>query len=226
MKKCFFLAIITLLLAACGKDKPADPPLSAILINPTQNQVCTTGKVLSNTQSSISFSWQAAANANKYEVDVKNLLTGAVIKENSTGTNIAITLSRNTPYSWYVVSQSLKTTVTAQSDTWKFYNAGLGIITYAPFPADIQSPAFGQQVTAVDGLVNLTWDDNDVDNDITGYDIYFGTTPTPGILKSGDTDMYLNGVKVAPGNTYYWKVVATDSQGNTSDSGLYQFSVK
>jgi hypothetical protein len=35
--------------------------------------------------------------------------------------------------------------------------------------------------------------------------------------------MFLNGVAVSSGVTYYWKIVTKDIQGNISDSGIFQF---
>ena len=124
-----------------------------------------------------------------------------------------------------MVSKSNSSTTTTQSDTWKFYNAGLGTVSHPPFPADNLSPAYGQNVTATGGTVNLTWTASDPDNDIAGYDVYFGTTATPTISKSNITDKFMNGVAVTSGITYYWKIVSKDNQGNTSDSGVFQFKV-
>ena len=212
--------------AGTGTNTSAPAPVAASLTSPAQNAVCTTGTVLSPTTSSITFTWAASANTDSYELDLKNLLTGATTSQSTSQTQLAITLSRNTPYSWYIVSQSAKTTATAQSDVWKFYNAGLGIVTYAPFPAAITAPTFGQSVTAMTGTVNLTWTGSSVNpNTIASYDVYFGTTASLAKLASAITNSFLNNVTVVSGATYYWKVITTDVNGNTSDSGLYQFTV-
>jgi hypothetical protein len=226
------IALISIIMG-CGKGgsnnpKPNPPavPDKALLTAPAQNQVCTTGTVISDSLSSITFTWAASGNTDSYELDLKNLLTGVTATQTSGLPQLTITLQRNTPFSWYIVSKSTKTTTTAQSDTWKFYNAGKGTISYAPFPADLTSPAFGQNVTATGGIVNLTWKGSAVvTGTIAGYDIYFGTTSSPAILKSGVTDNFLNNVAVSSKTIYYWKVITKDVLGNTSDSGLYQFSV-
>jgi hypothetical protein len=90
----------------------------------------------------------------------------------------------------------------------------------------IKSPSFGQVITATSGTVGLSWTGSTPDNSpIAGYDVYFGTTSSPALLKSGITDSFVNGVAVTPGVTYYWRVISRDNLGNTSDSGLYQFTV-
>ena len=78
-----------------------------------------------------------------------------------------------------------------------------------------------------DGKSLLTWTDSDPDNDIVGYDVYMGLSGTTLTLyKGGIKDMFLNNVPVKSSTTYYWKVITTDSQGNTADTGVYQFTIQ
>jgi hypothetical protein len=224
------LLIVGLLLTAMGCGKKSSPtpapdltPAKAVLTLPKQNEACTSGTIISATQSSVLFTWGASNNADSYELNLKNLLTGATTSQTTSTTQLQITLSRNTPYSWYIASKSNKSSTTAQSDTWKFYNAGAGTVSYAPYPADVVAPAIGQNVVA--GTVNLSWKGSSVGGNITGYDVYFGTSTSPAVLKSNVTDSFYNNVSVISGTQYYWKVVTEDAIGNTSDSGLFQFKV-
>ena len=221
-----FTALTSVIIGGCGsKSNPTPNPSATVLTFPAQNSACTTGTVISATQSTITFTWNSAANADSYELDIKNLLTGTLSTQTSSTNLLAVNLLRNTPYSWYVISKSSKVSATAQSDTWKFYNAGPGTVSHPPFPADVLTPSFGQSVTAPAGTINLSWTGSDPDNDIANYDVYFGTAATPPLLKSGVTAMILNSVAVISGSTYYWKIITWDSLGNSSDSGTYQFKV-
>ena len=225
------ILLAALTIAGCGKKgdtapKPS-PPEKALLVFPAQNAPCTIVTEISATQSSVNLQWTAATNAESYEVTIKNLISGATIIKPATASTLKVALARSTPYSWFVVSKSDKTSVTAQSDTWKFYNPGPATTFYAPFPADALSPAHLQSITAVNGKVDLGWKGSDADNDIMGYDVYYGSSAmlsTP--VKAGIKNMFLKDVPVSSGGTYYWKVITTDARGNTSDSGVYQFSVK
>ncbi len=228
--KLLILPVLILIVTGCGgkKDTPTPQPPSpakAGLIFPAQNAACTSGTIVSNTQSTIVFNWNSTANTDSYELDIKNLLTGATTSQTSATNQLSVTLLRNTPYSWFVISKSTTTTTTTQSDTWKFYNAGQGTLSYAPFPATITAPTFGQSINLGAGTVNLTWTGSSVDNNISGYDVYFGTTTTPPLLQGGITDMFLNGVQILTNTTYYWKVITKDTHGNASDSGIFQFKV-
>jgi hypothetical protein len=231
MKLNHLILTIAMVLAGCGKKevKPnpltEKPPAKATLIFPDENAVCTSGTIISATQASVVFNWSAAVNADSYEVDITNLLTGTVTAQLASTNQLTVTLIRNTPYAWYVVSKSTSSTVTETTDTWKFYLAGEGTVSYSPFPAVITAPVFDQVFSAGTTSVNLSWTGSDVDNDITNYAVYFGNIASPLLFKSNLTDMFLNNVPVSSGVTYYWRVITKDAQGNTSDSGVYQFKV-
>lgn len=230
MKSRLLIAGLLLTAMGCGKKSSPTPapdltPGKTVLTLPKQNEACTSGTIISATQSSVLFTWGTSNNADSYDLNLKNLLTGATTTQTTSTTQLQITLSRNMPYSWYIVSKSSKSATTVQSDTWKFYNAGAGTVSYAPYPADVVAPAFGQNVAAPAGTINLSWKGSSVGGNITGYDVYFGTSTSPGVLKSNVTDSFYNNVSVISGTQYYWKVITKDANGNTSDSGLFQFKV-
>ncbi|TDO24187.1 hypothetical protein [Pedobacter duraquae] len=236
MKKQLASIFIATLLIACGKGNEGTPepvvpppvvvtpvPGKSSLSFPAQNDVCTSGTVVSETESKIVFKWAVAENTTSYELTLKNLLTNESVTKVATAVELEVTLARNTPYSWFITSKS--NTESTKSDVWKFYNAGPGAITYAPFPAEIISPVMAETVTATSGKVRLEWRGSDVEGDIVGYDVYVGTT-SPVLVKANETNSFLADLSVVPGTAYVWKVVTKDSKGNKSDSGVYQFTVK
>ena len=225
MRKLLALILLNCFFISCGggKDTLAPAPEAATLSSPLNNEACTTGTVLSDTDSKISFNWVVGANADSYLLTVTNLLTQVQLSQATTTTSAELTLKRNTPYSWYVTSKSSKNPTTVISSTWKFYNAGLASSSYPPYPAEIVSPSLGQVVTPTAGKITLQWRGSDADNDILNYDVYLGTTTTPIVLKSLHTTTTLADVVVNSNTTYYWKVTTRDTKGNTSESGLYEF---
>ena len=227
----YVLVLIPLLFIAgsCEKTNAPEPvrnPGKAVLSFPAQNEACTTGAIISNTQSSIEFKWNKSDNTDSYDLVLKNLETGTSTTYPAAAINLlGITLTRNTPYSWYIISKSTASGTSAQSEVWKFYNSGPASIFYAPFPADGMVPVMGASVTAASGKVTLDWEGSDADNDIASYDVYLGTTTAPALLSGNLVNSVLADVSVTGNTTYYWKVVTKDSKGNTSDSGIYQFKV-
>lgn len=228
MRRLFILTLLSYTLNSCGgggsEGPPAPAPTAATLSSPINNEACTTGTTISDTESRITFSWVAGVNADSYQLTVTNLLNQTQQTQIASTTSTELTLKRNTPYSWYVTSRSSKNPTTANSTTWKFYNAGPASSTYPPYPAEIVSPTLGQNLTPTNGKINLQWRGSDADNDIINYDIYLGTSSTNlTLIKSQHTTSTLADVAVNANTTYYWKVITRDAKANTSDSGLFEF---
>jgi len=229
MKKGIFTLLSIFILTGCGGHKgntPAPAPGKATLLAPAQNEICTQGTVISASQSTVTLKWAAAANATGYEIKIKNLEDGTTQSQTTANTQFDATLKRNTPYSWSVTSKAANNNTTTPSDIWKFYNSGPAVVNYAPFPAEILAPAVNQTITISNGKVTLSWNSSDVDNDIVNYDVYLGDSSSPALLQGKVLESTLKDVSVSVGKTYYWKVITRDSKGNTSDSGIYQFTTK
>lgn len=221
------LAIATAsLFFSCGSGGDDEGPAggnanAAVLLFPLNNSECITGTNISATQSKVTFEWNAAPNATLYYVYVKNLNTQAQLQYNAqNNTSMEINLSKGTPFSWYVVAKSENGTL-AESEKWKFYNAGEGIENYIPFPAELVSPTMSSTIQGP--TVDLEWSGNDIDNDIVNYKIYFGTAVNPTTLIGSVNEERLNQVSTTSNTTYYWKVVTTDEAGNSSTSTIFQF---
>ena len=203
---------------------PVTPPSAATLVFPLNNSECTEGSNITSTQSTISFDWSDAANTDSYQLVLKNLETQSINTYNSNSSALDIAIAKGTPFSWHIISKSNGTTETAQSATWKFYNAGDAITSYAPFPAELVAPSMGANLESSVTNVTLDWVGSDVDNDITEYEILFGTDSPPS-TSLGTTASSNWEASVATGNTYYWRVITKDSQNNSSNSEIFQFKV-
>ena len=119
--KQLIIAILCISLFACKKDKKNPPvPQQAVLISPAANEACTQGTIISPTISSVTLKWNTAANADKYEVIIKNLLTQAETKQTATATELVVNLASNTPFSWKVISMSAASAEVSTSETRKF----------------------------------------------------------------------------------------------------------
>lgn len=228
MRKYISVLLIASALFSCAI--PADlllpAPEAATLLAPATNEACAAGTVLSDSITKIKFSWTSVATAESYDITIKNLLTGTSVTQGATTNTIEVAVKRNTPFSWFVTSKSTLTTKTKDSNTWKFYTTGPVQIFYTPFPAEAISPTIGQQITG--NKVSLRWKGADVDNDISAYDVYFGTDANPPIIQSklAASTTSIADLSVVAGTKYYWKVVTKDAKGNSASSEIFQFTVK
>lgn len=225
----FVLLVIFLSVFSCGKnddDNPEpDPPVAAVLIFPEENSECTTGVDLGNGTSEVTFRWQTSENTDLYTINVVNLETTVPQTLATTQTSTTLTITRGAPFSWSITSTN-SSNLSAISDNWLFYNAGAQT-NYAPFPAQIVYPTSGKTVQMNDGNeVELRWTGADVEDDIETYEVYFSASSADEVtlVQSGAETTYVATGLVSQG-VYYWKVVTIDSQGNSSDSGVFDFKV-
>lgn len=229
MKKVLYIISLIVLQYACSSDgnetAELQNPLSADLIFPHNNSLCNEGTNITPTQSTVLFEWKASKNTDNYSLELKNIKTGTVTSHLTSETQIPIVLERATQYAWYVVSKSNSVEATSQSEVWQFYNAGDGSQNFVPFPAQILYPAMAETISQTTSDISLEWSGSDLDDDITGYDLYFGTENPPALFSNDLSESTLT-VPVSTATIYYWYIITKDATGNTSNSGTYQFKIK
>ena len=229
MKKVLYFLSLILLFNGCSKDSSVTEvpkiPTAAKLVFPFENSLCNEGANITATESTVLFEWEEGENTDNFELKLRNLTTGDISSHETTNAEISIVLQRANPYDWYVISKSNSVSEPAQSEAWKFYNAGDGVQAYAPFPAQIISPVMAESIATTANVITLDWNGNYVDDDIIGYDVYFGVTASPEIIQTDVIESILNNVPISPNTIYYWQIITKDSQGNKSDSGVLQFKI-
>lgn len=203
---------------------PVPAPLAATLIFPENNSTCIEGEVVNESDNRITFQWNEAQNTDSYTLVIRNLNSNQETSQAATSNQASVTLNRATPYQWYVISKAQGTNSTANSATWKFYNEGAGITNYAPFPADAVYPARGAIIPSTQTVI-LEWVGADVDEDITGYEVYFDTTDALEVTPEASQNNTLE-VSVTSNQTYFWKVVTFDSAQNSTSSPIFEFRVQ
>ena len=229
MKNYFYLLIIILSIS-CSKDPPeVSDPTSFELISPANNETCLEGSKINDTQKEIIFRWGGSTNAIGYSLDIVNLTTNVGQTLSSNSTSLAVKLNSAEPYSWKVIASGEEGAKSVSSEQWKFFIAGEEVINYAPFPPELISPRPSAtiDVSSLNEIV-LNWTCSDVDNDIVTYKIYLDTTDGSTLVRTltyvqNNTEL---GVDVVKNETYSWKVIAIDSNGNSSSSGVYSFKTQ
>ena len=213
-----------------GGDPVINPPGKSTLTAPANNKTCETGTSVSDTKSDVTFTWGASADTNTYDLKITDLNSNSVTNKTAlTTTTTKATLDKGVPYSWNITSKSTASSTNTASDTWKFYLAGTGIVNYAPFPADLKTPASGSTITRDgDGKVAFTWDGSDPDTDDTlTYTLYVDTTDGKQTPTSALTNLTAKtaSVELAAATTYYWRVKTSDGV-NSSYSIVYSFKTQ
>lgn len=196
------VVILSVILVACSKDKPApkDPPACTSNTAPLNNTNVTTSAVV--------LTWTAATGATSYDVYVgSSAANAALVASNVTGNSYTYTVSSgvNATYYWYVAPKNSDGSASGCSSNATSFNFGT-----APGCATNIEPANSSNVTTK--TVTLKW--SKVPNS-TGYDVYIGTTST--LLNVAATNVsdtvYSYTVPASFTTTYYWYVVPKNSTG-------------
>ena len=230
MKSQNYLAVLVFLFLVFACQKETIPtivdPGVATLIAPLDAETCLDGTSINDSQSNVTFVWSAASYALSYEVLVENLLNQGSQTYTSQTNEISISLSKAEPYSWNVTSIGESGSVPATSDTWKFYLAVDAVVNYAPFPSVLITPRSGANVTPdINNLVILQWTATDVDGDLSRFEVYLDQTDGTTLNQTLDYQEQETQLEIEVENNtlYSWKIVAIDTNGNQSSSGVYSF---
>mgnify|MGYP006084153899 FL=1 len=242
MRKIFIYSILVLSLItiSCGGSdsvdeviitppvQSIDPPTSSTLSIPINNEVCEQGTSVSEIQSSVNFQWITGTNTDNYDLRIINLNNNQTINQNNiSSTNKTVTLNKGTPYSWKITSKRNGTTETAESPTWKFYLSGDGVSNYPPYPSTLVSPISGSTLSSDTTSMELQWEGSHPESLSLTYDLYIDTVDGLQNLDSSNQNLSKTSktVQVSSGNSYFWRIKASDTNGNSSYSIVYSFRV-
>ena len=86
------------------------------------------------------------------------------------------------------------------------------------------NPANG--ATGVDLNKDLSWacSDSDPTHDTITYDVYFGTVSPPPLVSPNQSEKTYNPGTMEYETTYYWKIVATDNHGASTEGPIWYFT--
>ena len=118
-----FTALLMLFLIGCSKEAEEDIPVvitpsSATLIFHENNSECNEGKVISDTESIVSFRWEDSQNTDRYLLNVKLVEDGSIQTITSSSLEADVTILRGKTYQWHVISKKDGVSITAESPVW------------------------------------------------------------------------------------------------------------
>lgn len=161
----------------------------------------------------INLTWTAAAtNAISWDVYFGDSETPGKVASGVKTNAYTARVSAGGTYFWYVYTIDANN-VESFSPVWEFQvnsNPTVPVLT----PAN--------NATKVSKTVALTWTTSDAEHDDLTYDVYLGTTTTPGPVATGLTAATYSPT-LAYNTTYYWKVVVKDPYGGSATSNVYTF---
>ena len=221
MKKVF---LITILIVLGCVPEPTPDPGTVNLVAPNDLESCTTASRVNDLERQVRFQWTAALNADQYELIIENTLTNQQFRSSTYLLNISVILPAGFPYQWFVRSKSSLTTASADSQTWSFYLEDLPGESHFPFPAKLLQPENNSIVSLTNSReVLFSWQAKDLDEDITSYHLYIGSSEDQlslkreGILQTQTTEI------LDEKSEYFWQVITIDENTNQSRSKVFSF---
>ncbi len=118
------------------------------------------------------------------------------------------------------------------SPSYTYYDLGFRITRTVPYEGENRSPLAPYNPSPLDESVNvaisviLSWECSDPDGDTLTYDVYFGTNSNPPKVSTNQSGKTLNRSNLSYGTTYYWKVVAKDAKGATTEGPVWKFTTQ
>jgi uncharacterized protein (TIGR02145 family) len=91
-------------------------------------------------------------------------------------------------------------------------------------PVAPSNPGPSDGATDVPVDAGLTWMSSDPDQDPLTFDVYFGNVANPPRVVEGISSMSYDPGAMGSSTVYYWKVVAHDDQGNSTEGPVWQFT--
>lgn len=200
----------------------AESPTAATLVYPADQTLCAEGQIISETFSVINFQWQEGLNTDSYTLEITDG-NGAKRTITAAKGSKEVEVERGMAFSWKIISRSTKTTETASSATFSFFNAGAATENFAPMPARLLSPRAGASISAAN--LTLEWEGADLDQNIDRYTVYLkaegeeASEVYSGLLSSVTLSNVSSGV-------YRWWVNTRDLTGLQSHSEQSEFRVE
>ncbi len=93
-------------------------------------------------------------------------------------------------------------------------------------PAAPSGPIPENGASGVETSINLLWVCSDPDGDDLTYNIYFGTAAIPSLIATNFIGNTWNSGLLNLNTTYYWKIVAYDIYGDSTQGSVWNFTTK
>jgi hypothetical protein len=164
---------------------------------------------------SINLTWTGTAtDAIKWDVYFGTNTAPALAASGVTTNSYSPIITKGGTYYWQI-STTDAFNVTTTSPVWSFE------VNSNPTVPVLTKPA--NNATLVSNTAALVWTCTDPESDVLTFDVYLGTTATPGIVASGVTASTFSPT-LAYATTYYWQIVAHDPYGGVSTSVVNKFT--
>jgi hypothetical protein len=129
-------------------------------------------------------------------------------------------LQNQTSYYWKIIAWDNQSAST-EGPIWTFTTEQLNQPPYEP-----NNPYPANESTNIPINTTLNWTGGDPDGDPVTYDVYLGTTTTPPIVSTNQTQNYYQPSTLNFNTTYYWTITAWDNHSTSTTGPLWSFTTE
>ncbi|MCC8361351.1 fibronectin type III domain-containing protein [Salinimicrobium sediminilitoris] len=224
--KNFKLIILCFLVFACSSDsEPPDEnekqnkaPEAPILLTPEDNLFCVDNE--------LEFSWLSATDPEGdnvsylFEISTSSDFSEMYYRKELTSLIMNKQFDKGMTYYWRVVAKDSKGHTGAYSAVRNFFTEEAPSTNSLPSVPKKLSP---EEYKIYGSEVELAWESIDLDDDELKYDLYFGTSENPPLLKENLSTYAFVVNNLEAGTIYHWKIVAMDGKGGKSIGQVWSF---
>ncbi len=198
-------------------DIQLEPSMPGLLY-PTNELTCT--------NFDLEFTWFKSstdlASSVTYRIEIASEETFGTIlfQGNTSQTSKIFTLEKGVNYFWRVKAIDNFGNESRYTQVQSFFTEPEVSTNTVPSISSSGIPSNGTIVT--ENTTKLSWSASDSDNDPLRYDVYFGESNPP-LLFAENIDTMTMDVQVESNKTYYWRVVAKDSNQAAAISRVWSF---
>ncbi len=191
-------------------DLDSFPPMPspAVLIEPI-NRVWV--------DTTVHFEWQDTTGIQGLNYILRVYRYSYIIDDTVTTTYYDAVITQKERFSWYI------TTFTEPGYTATSYTGSFRVDPDPPFGLNLLSPNNGSSIS--DSIVSFDWSDaQDTSSGLAGYRLLISTDSTFASYDSFSVSTSNLDLTITSYGTFYWKVIAIDSVGNTAGTGVWSFT--
>lgn len=230
---CFFF-ITSLILISCSGEDVQKPTEEETVIEKPSNKAPSPPKLkfpennLACTYSTMTFEWEPSTDpegtAIRYELELAKKQSFEDLYESVKTSNAFVTLDldKGSGYYWRVLSIDQEGKESNYSEIRSFYTEPS--LTYNSIPQNPNSEIPLNNSTVDQSLSLLEWSSIDEDGDALSFDVYFGiTNPPPLVMEDLKETSYE--ISLSEFTTYYWQIIAKDTQGAKAIGPIWKFNI-
>ena len=155
-----------------------------------------------------------------YDLYIGTSANNMVLYKSGQGTSCSYSLAANTTYYWKLIAYNGSGKST-QSPTWSFSTKASTV--NAPTTPSSPSPSSGAQNVGTSGTLKWSCSPNDGGSTLS-YDLYMGTSTSNMKLYKSGSGTSCNYSGLSGGTRYYWKLIAYNGSGKSTQSPIWNFT--